>query len=44
MFGAQLVTSVCTTYAIESYPKDTPHVSAFLTIIRQTYAFVSLVS
>lgn len=40
MFGAQLVTTVCTTYAIESYQADTAHVSAILTVIRQVYAFV----
>lgn len=40
LFGGQLVTTVCTTYAIESYPEDTTHVSAFLTVVRQTFSFV----
>lgn len=41
IFGQQLVTTVCVTYAIESYLEETADVSAFIAFLRQLYAFVS---
>ncbi|PSR71886.1 hypothetical protein PHLCEN_2v12230 [Hermanssonia centrifuga] len=41
MFGLQIITTICTTYAIESYQSEAASVSAFLTVVRQTYAFIA---
>ncbi|KAJ4490310.1 MFS multidrug transporter [Lentinula aciculospora] len=39
LFGQQIVTTVCTTYAIESQPEHTGQAAILVTLIRQTYAF-----
>ncbi|KAJ3893858.1 major facilitator superfamily domain-containing protein [Lentinula edodes] len=39
LFGQQIVTTVCTTYAIESQPKYTGQAALLVALIRQTYAF-----
>ncbi|KAJ7460933.1 MFS multidrug transporter [Mycena galericulata] len=41
LFGQQLVTTVCVTYAIESYLDETADVSAFIVFLRQLYAFTA---
>ncbi|EIW83038.1 MFS multidrug transporter [Coniophora puteana RWD-64-598 SS2] len=41
VFGQQLVTTVCVTYAIESYRSETADVSVFISLTRQTYAFIA---
>ncbi|GAO51204.1 MFS general substrate transporter [Saitoella complicata NRRL Y-17804] len=41
MGGLQIVTTVCTTYAVECYRDEAPQVSAFLTFTRQLYAFIA---
>ncbi|KAL4245865.1 hypothetical protein ABKN59_008794 [Abortiporus biennis] len=41
LFGLQLVTTVCVTYAIECYPADASSVSAFIAFTRQTYGFIA---
>ncbi|KAJ7118802.1 MFS multidrug transporter [Mycena epipterygia] len=41
IFGQQLVTTVCVTYAIESYLEETADVSAFIAFLRQLYAFTA---
>ncbi|KAJ7754339.1 MFS general substrate transporter [Mycena maculata] len=41
IFGQQLVTTVCVTYAIESYLPETADVSVFIALLRQVYAFVA---
>ncbi|KAJ7439457.1 MFS multidrug transporter [Mycena latifolia] len=41
IFGQQLVTTVCVTYAIESYLEETADVSVFIALLRQVYAFVA---
>ncbi|KAJ3921618.1 major facilitator superfamily domain-containing protein [Lentinula edodes] len=39
LFGQQIVTTVCTTYAIESQPEHTGQAALLVALIRQTYAF-----
>jgi len=39
LFGLQLVTTVCTTYAIESQPTHTEQAAVLVAFIRQMYAF-----
>ncbi|KIK69536.1 hypothetical protein GYMLUDRAFT_236049 [Collybiopsis luxurians FD-317 M1] len=39
LFGLQLVTTVCTTYAIESQPAHTAQAAVLVAFIRQLYAF-----
>ncbi|KAJ3796574.1 MFS multidrug transporter [Lentinula aff. detonsa] len=39
LFGQQIVTTVCTTYAIESQPEHTGQAAILVALIRQTYAF-----
>lgn len=41
MFGLQIVTTVCYTYAVESYISETADVSVFVALVRQVYGFVS---
>lgn len=42
LFGLQLVTTVCFTYAIESQPASrAPLVPLFVSLVRQTYAFTA---
>lgn len=40
VFGQQIVSSICTTYAIETYIDQTGHVSAFVSFLRQLWGFV----
>ncbi|KAF7982219.1 hypothetical protein HWV62_29414 [Athelia sp. TMB] len=40
-FGQQVVTTVCVTYAIESYHSEAADVSAFISFLRQIYAFTA---
>ncbi|KZP19621.1 MFS general substrate transporter [Athelia psychrophila] len=39
IFGQQLITTVCVTYAIESSGSEAAQASAFISLLRQVYAF-----
>jgi len=41
IFGQQVVATVCTTYAIESYISETADVSAFVSFLRQLWSFLA---
>ncbi|KAJ7093782.1 MFS general substrate transporter [Mycena epipterygia] len=41
IFGQQVVTTVCVTYAIESYLPDAADISVFISFLRQVYAFTT---
>ncbi|KAF8589747.1 MFS multidrug transporter [Ramaria rubella] len=41
IFGQQIVATVCTTYAIESYLPETASVSAFVSFFRQFFGFLA---
>ncbi|GJJ11749.1 hypothetical protein Clacol_005987 [Clathrus columnatus] len=40
IFGQQIVSSICTTYAIETYLEQTGHVSSFVSFLRQLWGFL----
>ncbi|EIW84530.1 MFS general substrate transporter [Coniophora puteana RWD-64-598 SS2] len=41
MFGNQFASTMCVTYAIESYRSETKDVSVFISFVRQIYGFIA---